>query len=141
VGSKTVITGQRMRLPGSNRHRLSSCNASHDQSAGAKPPDRACCIGYVELGSDQKGVPEGKVSFRVWPSTPFVRPLRFDRQVIEHKLTPGGDQVNHDVADPRVASKVLDVAAVDEHQVEGCLTGQAVLPAISNHRRPTISTQ
>ncbi len=63
-------------------------------------------------------MPEGQLSFWVGSATPLIWPLRFGREVIQHELASEGDQVHHHVGNPRVLGKVLDVAAINEDQIE-----------------------
>ncbi len=86
-------------------------------------------------------MPERKFSFWVRFVAPFIWPLRCDGEVVQHKLASDRNQVDHHVGNAGVFGEVLDVAAIDEYQVEWRQPRETVLPAISNHRRPIICTE
>ncbi len=56
-------------------------------------------------------------------------------------MASGADQVNHHIGDAWVFGEVLDIATINEHKIERCQSGKAVLPAICNHSHTIICAQ
>ena len=84
---------------------------------------------------------ERKLSHCIRLATPLIWPFRLCGEVIQYEMASWVDQVNHHVGDRRVFGEVLDVATINEDEIERCQPGKAVLPAICNHSHPTICAQ